>query len=221
MTIRAFIFDLDGVLTDTAEYHFLAWKALAEEMGVPFNQADNEQLKGVDRMGSLRFILNKGGLNLSEVEMLQLADKKNRHYQQLIAGMSRADLFKGVTGLFNALNARNIAIGLASASKNAAIVLERLGITTAFDYVADASQVKQGKPHPEIFLTVADALHIPPAQCVGIEDSLAGLQAIIDAGMHSVGIGDARVLHQADRVYAHIHDLELDEVLNQVADTDR
>ncbi|WP_231731000.1 beta-phosphoglucomutase [Lacimicrobium alkaliphilum] len=162
MTIKAFIFDLDGVLTDTAEYHFLAWKALADQLGVEFDKTDNEQLKGVDRMGSLQFILQKGGLRLPEKQILELAEQKNRHYQQLIAGMSKADLFEGVTELFNALKARNIAIGLASASKNAAMVLDRLGITDAFDYVADAGKIKQGKPHPEIFLTVADALNIPP-----------------------------------------------------------
>lgn len=221
MTIQAFIFDLDGVLTDTAEYHFLAWKALADQLGVDFDKTDNEQLKGVDRMGSLQFILQKGGLRLPEKQILALAEQKNHHYQQLIAGMSEADLFEGVTKLFNVLKDRNIAIGLASASKNAAMVLERLGITDAFDYVADASKVKQGKPHPEIFLTVADALNTPPAQCVGIEDSLAGLQAIIDAGMHSVGIGDARVLHQADVVYAHIRELEPGKVLGNVADKGR
>jgi beta-phosphoglucomutase len=219
MTIKAFIFDLDGVLTDTAEYHFLAWKALADQLGVEFNKTDNEQLKGVDRMGSLQFILQKGDLQLPEKQILELAEQKNRHYQQLIAGMSEANLFNGVTELFNALKARNIAIGLASASKNAAMVLDRLGITEAFDYVADAGKVKQGKPHPEIFLTVADALNIPPAQCVGIEDSLAGLQAIIDARMYSVGIGDDRVLHQADRVYAHIHELDLSEVLAKATDS--
>lgn len=213
MTIKAFIFDLDGVLTDTAEYHFLAWKALADELGVSFDRNDNEQLKGVDRMGSLQFILQKGDLQLPEKQILELAEQKNRHYQQLIAGMNQADLFNGVTELFNALKARNIAIGLASASKNAAMVLDRLGITEAFDYVADAGKVKQGKPHPEIFLTVADALNISPAQCVGIEDSLAGLQAIIAAGMHSVGIGDTGVLQRADLVYSHIRDLNLSKVL--------
>ena len=213
MSIRAFIFDLDGVLTDTAEYHFLAWRALADELNIPFDRHDNEALKGVDRMGSLAFILDKGGLSLSEPKVLELADRKNRHYQQLIEQMSPADLFEGTHRLFAGLRERNIAIGLASASKNAPMVLDRLGIADQFDYVADAGKVKQGKPHPEIFLTVADALGIAAKSCVGIEDSLAGLQSILDAGMYSVGIGDKRVLKDAQLVYAQLHKLDLEEVL--------
>ncbi|WP_088330513.1 beta-phosphoglucomutase [Lacimicrobium sp. SS2-24] len=216
MTIKACIFDLDGVLTDTAEYHFLAWKALADELGVPFTREDNEQLKGVDRMGSLHFILQKGGLSLSQHKVQQLADKKNVHYRQLIAHMTEADRFDGVTELFEQLRAHDIAIGLASSSKNAQLVLQRIGISEAFDYVADASQIKQGKPAPEIFLTVAEALNVAPAQCVGIEDSLAGLQAIIDAGMVAVGIGDKTVLSQAEKVYAHIGELEVTAILRQL-----
>ncbi|GAB3011889.1 beta-phosphoglucomutase [Bowmanella dokdonensis] len=213
MSIQAFIFDLDGVLTDTAEYHFLAWKALADELGIPFDRHDNEALKGVDRMGSLSFILSKGELELPEEQVLVLADKKNRHYQQLIEHMSPADLFAGAHQLFADLKSRRIAIGLASASKNAPMVLDRLGIADQFDYVADAAKVKQGKPHPEIFLTVADALTIAPQDCVGIEDSLAGLQSIQDAGMHSVGIGDKQVLNGAEQVYAQLHEVDLAEVL--------
>ncbi|MDF2178494.1 beta-phosphoglucomutase [Aliiglaciecola sp. CAU 1673] len=213
MIIKAMIFDLDGVLTDTAEYHYQAWSALASELGIPFSREDNEQLKGVDRMGSLDFILAKGGLRLPEAERQRLADNKNRHYQQLIETMTPMDLFDGVTELFATLKARQIAIGLASSSKNAPMVIERLGIEDAFDYVADAAKIAKGKPHPEIFLTVAKALGVHPQEAVGVEDSLAGLQGILDAGMHSVGIGDGRVLQDAEWVYPHISAMELDKVL--------
>ncbi|MBN7821047.1 beta-phosphoglucomutase [Bowmanella yangjiangensis] len=217
MSICAFIFDLDGVLTDTAEYHYQAWAALAKELDVAFDRQDNEQLKGVDRMGSLQFILDKGGLQLTASQKHAFADKKNRHYQQLIEHMSETDLFDGVHDLFAQLKQAGIAIGLASASKNAGMVISRLGISQDFDYVADAAKIKQGKPHPEIFLTVAQALGVEPAQCVGIEDSLAGLQSIIDAGMQSIGIGDAKVLEQAHWIYPHIKDLQLATVLKQAA----
>ncbi|MBC3765235.1 beta-phosphoglucomutase [Neptunicella marina] len=213
MAINAFIFDLDGVLTDTAEYHYLAWSALANELAVPFDRDDNEQLKGVDRMGSLDYILKKGNVNLTEQQKLTLADKKNLHYQQLINDMSPKDLFEGVTELFAQLKQQNINIGLASASKNAQMVLERLGIADQFDYVADAAKVAQGKPHPEIFLTVAEAFFLPADQCVGIEDSIAGLQSIVSAKMHSVGIGQPEVLYQADVVYADIKSFNLQQVL--------
>ena len=213
MSIQAVIFDLDGVLTDTAEYHFLAWSALAHKLGVPFDRQDNEQLKGVDRMGSLQFILDKGGLQLPGDEKDMLAKAKNTHYQQLIENISQADLFEGVHPLFNRLKQAGIAIGLASASKNAAMVLNKLGISAAFDYVADAAAIRQGKPHPEIFLTVAKALGIPAQHCVGVEDSLAGLQSILDAGMYAVGIGEKQLLKDANLVYAQIGQLDLDEVL--------
>ncbi|WP_416306244.1 beta-phosphoglucomutase [Neptunicella sp. SCSIO 80796] len=215
MSINAFIFDLDGVLTDTAEYHYLAWAELANELGIAFSREDNEHLKGVDRMASLAFILDKGGITLDEDKKLQLADKKNQHYQQLINRMSPEDLFEGVLPLFDQLKQQGIRIGLASASKNAALVLTRLGITDAFDYIADAAKIAQGKPHPEIFLTVAKALDIPVHSCVGVEDSIAGLHSILDAGMHSIGIGDAEVLAAADLVYPTIGQLDLAEITTE------
>ncbi|MBU0912512.1 MAG: beta-phosphoglucomutase [Gammaproteobacteria bacterium] len=198
--IQAFIFDLDGVLTDTAEYHFLAWQQLANQLGIEFNRADNELLKGVDRMGSLELILQLGQKQLSQDEKLMLAEQKNAEYLKLVQTMSPADLFPGVLPLFSSLKAAGIKTALASASKNAALVLQKLCIPDLFDYVADSNLIKNGKPDPEIFLTCAQALGVAPECCIGVEDAPAGVTAIKAAGMYALGIGEPHALTQADLV---------------------
>ncbi|MDR7122669.1 beta-phosphoglucomutase [Rheinheimera soli] len=198
--IQAFVFDLDGVLTDTAEYHFLAWQQLATQLGIDFSREDNELLKGVDRMGSLELILKLGKVQLSQDEKLKLAAQKNTDYLKLVESMSPADLFPGVLPLFSSLKAAGIKTALASASKNAALVLQKLGIPDLFDYVADSNFIQNGKPDPEIFLTCAKALGIAPERCIGVEDAPAGVTAIKAAGMYALGIGEARALAQADLV---------------------
>lgn len=214
MSIKALIFDLDGVLTDTAIYHYHAWKALADELGIPFNEQDNEQLKGVDRLGSLRLILQKGQLSLSPAEEQRLMASKNQHYLELIADMGPADLFNGTAGLFASLKQQGIKTALASASKNAGFVVERLGIASQFDYIADAAKVANSKPAPDIFLLAARGLNIKPQQCVGVEDAQAGIAAILSAGMLPVGIGDAAVLQDALLVYPALDKLDLQQVLS-------
>lgn len=198
--IQAFIFDLDGVLTDTAEYHFLAWKQLATQLDIEFSRADNELLKGVDRMGSLELILQLGQKQLSQDEKLMLAEQKNTEYLKLVESMSPADLFPGVLPLFGSLKAAGVKTALASASKNAALVLQKLCIPDLFDYVADSNLIKNGKPDPEIFLTCAQALGVAPERCIGVEDAPAGVTAIKAAGMYALGIGEPHALTQADLV---------------------
>jgi beta-phosphoglucomutase len=198
--IQAFIFDLDGVLTDTAEYHFLAWKQLATQLGIEFSRADNELLKGVDRMGSLELILQLGQKQLSQEQKLMLAEQKNTEYLKLVESMSPADLFPGVLPLFSSLKAAGVKTALASASKNAALVLQKLCIPDLFDYVADSNLIKNGKPDPEIFLTCAQALGVAPERCIGVEDAPAGVTAIKAAGMYALGIGGPHALTQADLV---------------------
>lgn len=212
MKVQAVIFDLDGVITDTARYHFQAWQALAEQLGIVLDEQDCEALKGLERITSLEFILAKGALVKSEQEKQRLAEQKNRHYQSLIATMGKNDLFPGVEAILNALRQQAISIGLASSSKNAALVLDKLQITDYFDYVVDANAITKGKPHPEIFLNAAQGLGLESKQCIGIEDAIAGVQAIRSAGMFAVGIGDAHYLTEADIVYSAITDMNLEEV---------
>lgn len=208
---KAVIFDLDGVITDTAHYHYLAWKRLAESEGVQFDEAFNEQLKGIDRMGSLNLILAGASRAYSGEEKLALADNKNRHYQELIATMSAADLLPGAVDALAAVRAAGLRIGLASVSKNAFTVLERLGIRERFDYVVDAARIANSKPHPEIFLTAARELGVAPADCLGVEDAVAGVASIKSAGMWALGIGSPDVLTQADRVIPALDRFKLEE----------
>lgn len=197
---RAVIFDLDGVITDTAHYHYLAWKKLAEELGIPFDENFNEQLKGVDRMGSLQRILDMGKRTVPQQEMWVLADQKNRHYQQLIANMSPQDLLPGAVEALHMVRDAGLKIALASASQNARTVLNCLGITDCFDVIVDVAQIARGKPDPEIFLSAASQLGVAPSQCLGVEDAVAGVRAIKSANMHALGIGDPVLLHESDWV---------------------
>lgn len=200
MASRACIFDLDGVITDTAHFHFLAWRRLADRLGVSFEADDNERLKGLSRMESLTYILNKSGRQFSESETMELADEKNRDYVALIDGIRPSDILPGILDAFHWLRAEGWRIGLASASRNAPLVLDRLGISDRFDYVANSAEIPNGKPAPDIFLDVAAALDVPPNNCIGIEDAASGVQAIKAANMYAVGIGDGAILHQADIV---------------------
>jgi beta-phosphoglucomutase len=206
---RAVIFDLDGVITDTARYHYLAWKRLADAIGAPFDEAFNEQLKGIDRMGSLELILAQAPRTFGATEKLELADAKNGHYQELVATMTPADLLPGALAALEQVRAAGLPIGLASVSKNAFTVLDRLGIRDRFDDVVDAATVRNGKPDPEIFLTAAAHLGVAPADCLGVEDAVAGVASIKGAGMFAVGVGDPRVLREADRVIPSMREFDL------------
>lgn len=211
---KAVIFDLDGVLTDTAHYHFLAWQKIAEQVGVHFDEQSNEALKGIDRMTSLQMILAQSEHSFSDHEVAQLAAQKNQHYLSLIAQMQPSDVFAGVVDLLAELRAAGFALGVASISKNAQFVLQRLALAEHFDFVADAAKIAKPKPHPEIFLTVAAALGVPPAQCVGIEDAKAGVESIQSAGMPAIGIGSTEILGAANIVVPHTSDVTLAHILS-------
>ena len=208
--LDAVIFDLDGVLTDTAAAHYRAWKHLADSLAIPFDEAANEALKGVDRMGSLARILgDRDGFDA--LRRADLAARKNAWYQDEIADYSPADLFPGARAAIEACRAAGCGVGLASASRNAPFLLERLGIAALFDTVVDPATLDHGKPAPDIFLAAARALGVPPAACLGIEDAPAGIVAIHTAGMSALGIGTAGALPDADRVIASIADFRLED----------
>jgi beta-phosphoglucomutase len=207
MTFKACIFDLDGVITDTAHYHFLAWQRLAHSLGLPFDHADNDRLKGVGRMESLEFILAKSDRAFTAEEKARLAHEKNEDYITLIREISPADMLPGILDAFDWLEGRGVRIGLASASRNAPVVIEGLGIAHRFDYVADAGAIPNGKPAPDIFLDVVNAFGLKGHECIGVEDAAAGVTAIKAAGMRAIGIGDSVVLAQADLVLPHTDNL--------------
>lgn len=205
----ALVFDLDGVLTDTAHTHYRAWKRLADEIGVPFDLQVNERLKGVDRMASLEIILERASRAYTPGEKRALADTKNGYYVQEIANVGPQDLFDGVREVLDAAREAGLKLGLASASRNAPALLDKLGIADHFDYIADAGRIVRAKPDPAIFLDVAAALGVPAHRCIGVEDAAAGIEAIHAAGMAAVGIGDARALRHADAVIPHIAEFDL------------
>ncbi|HIU76889.1 MAG TPA: beta-phosphoglucomutase [Candidatus Pelethocola excrementipullorum] len=190
MEIKAFIFDLDGVLTDTAEYHYQAWKRLAGRLGMKFDRKENERLKGVSRMQSLEIILelNKRQDEFSEEEKARLADEKNEEYVRLIQKVSPDDVLGGVMPFLREARENGMKLAVASASKNARTVLGGLNIAWIFDYIADAARIKNTKPDPEVFLNCAKHLGVPPGSCIGFEDAQAGIEAIHAAGMFAVGI---------------------------------
>jgi beta-phosphoglucomutase len=185
----ALILDLDGVICDTAHFHFLAWERLAAEYGYQLTQDDNEKLKGVSRADSLKFILKLANKTLTHPEFDADLMRKNEWYLELVKDMGPDDVLPGVPDFFAQVDDLKLPLALGSASKNATMVLTRVGLVEAFDAIVDAGQVKQGKPHPETFLTAADMIGFPPSQCLVFEDSAAGVQAAIAAGMRAVGIG--------------------------------
>jgi beta-phosphoglucomutase len=213
MAFRAAIFDLDGVLVDSARLHFVAWKRIADELGIAFDEHDNEALKGVDRMGSLDHILALGNVSLDLPAREELAARKNGYYLDALATMSDADILPGATALLAGARAAGLSLGVASASRNATMVLERAGLLASIDFVADAAKVARSKPAPDIFLACAAGLGVAPIACVGFEDATAGVTAIKAADMVAIGIGDAAILAEADLVFASTAAVDLDQVL--------
>lgn len=214
---KVIIYDLDGVITDTAEFHFVAWKKLAAELGISIDRHFNEKLKGISRMDSLDLILelDSSERHYSNEEKAQLATRKNEYYLGLIEAVSPAHILPGIESLLKANREAGVRIALGSASKNAPALLEKLGIASYFDYVVDASQVKKGKPDPETFITAAIALGVSPRDCIGIEDSAAGVESINRAEMFSVGVGDGRHLADADFLVADTSELVFEEIIDQ------
>jgi beta-phosphoglucomutase len=198
--IKACLFDLDGVLVDTAKYHFVAWKRLAESLDVSFTEHDNEQLKGVSRLESLEYILRKGNKQFSIVQKEQLMDTKNNWYLELVATMQPEELLPNVREFLTELKANGLLIGLGSSSKNAQMILDKTGINVFFDTVVDGRHITFSKPHPEVFLMGAQNLNVTPAETVVFEDAVSGIAAAVEGGFYAIGLGDPQVLKQAHSV---------------------
>lgn len=214
---KAFIFDLDGVITDTAEYHYLAWKILAESLGVTIDREFNEQLKGISRIESLERILQLDAslTNMSNEQKEALAAKKNEHYLTLINELQPSAILPGIKQLLDKCVENKMKIALGSASKNAKTIVEKLGVIDYFDYIVDASKVEKGKPDPETFTNAADYLGVPYSACVGLEDAVAGVEAVNSAEMFSVGIGSFEHLNHAHYVVENTAELLFDDIVKQ------
>ncbi|MDD3871493.1 MAG: beta-phosphoglucomutase [Bacteroidales bacterium] len=198
--IKGLIFDLDGVVVNTAVYHFQAWNRLANSLGFEFTEEDNERLKGVSRMESLNILLEIGGLTLPTEEKLRLAAIKNEWYKEFINQMTASEILPGVTNFIDLVKSHGYQTALGTASRNASLILERIGMKKTFDAIIDGNQVTKAKPDPEVFLKASAALNLEPSQCVVFEDAIAGLEAAHRAGMKCIGVGDQKTLTEADRV---------------------
>ncbi len=211
---KGFIFDLDGVIVDTAKYHYLAWKEIANELNFEFTLAHNERLKGVSRLRSLDILLEIGGINKTQPEREQLASKKNKTYLELIKNLDFNDLLPGTQLFITEAKNEAIKIALGSASKNAAYILKKLGVSHLFDARIDGTMVSKAKPDPEVFTKAAKLLGLNPANCLVFEDAQAGIEAAKNAGMKCIGIGDSNILHSADKVVGGLDQITVPEALD-------
>lgn len=210
----AFIFDLDGVIVDTAKYHYLAWRNLANSLGFDFTEEQNELLKGVSRVQSLEILLEIGKVELSEEKKQELLVEKNKEYLGYVYKMTADEILPGVNQLLDFLEANNVKFALGSASKNAPLILEKVGLIERFTAIVDGNDVSKAKPDPEVFLIAAKKLNINPENCVVVEDAIAGVQAANAAKMVSIGIGDAKVLSEADYIFKDITQITSDFLKN-------
>jgi beta-phosphoglucomutase len=212
--IKGFLFDLDGVIVDTAKYHFLAWKRLADELDISFTEEDNERLKGVSRMRSLDIILELDHRKLDNNVKEKLASKKNAWYVDFITEMNPDEILPGALDFIRQAKESGIKIALGSASKNAMTILNRLHITNYFDAIISGNEVTQAKPDPEVFLKGAEELGIKPEECIVFEDAEAGIEAAKNGNMKCIGIGSSKILGNANIVVGGLHDISVDRVLS-------
>jgi beta-phosphoglucomutase len=209
--IKAFIFDLDGVLVDTAEYHYRAWKSLADEEGLPFDRRANEALRGISRRESLLLILKDR--KLPEGKIQEMMERKNRYYLEYIQEINPTDLLAGARELLLEIHAAGLKSAVGSASKNSRQVLEKLGIVSLFDAISDGYSVTNPKPAPDLFLHTAAQLGFTPAECVVVEDAAAGIQAAQAGGFRSIGLGPIERVGEADLVFPSIANIHLEQIL--------
>ncbi|HEY5902395.1 MAG TPA: beta-phosphoglucomutase, partial [Anaerolineales bacterium] len=209
--VRGFIFDLDGVLTDTAELHYRGWKRLADELGIPFTSGDNEALRGIPRRESLLRIL--GGRAFSEDQIQEMMERKNRYYLEFIRDITPSDLLPGARRLLEEIHAAGLRSALGSASRNAPEVVRRLGIDGLLDAVAHGGSVEAQKPAPDLFLHAAAQLGLSPSECVVVEDAAAGIQAARAGGFRSIGLGPPERVAGADAIYPSLDGLHLADLL--------
>lgn len=213
--IKACIFDLDGVIVDTAAYHFKAWKKLANQLGFDFTGEDNEKLKGISRTQSLELILSWGGIVKTEEQKLELATLKNSWYVQMIDKMQPDEILPGALNFLHSVRNAGYKTALGSASKNSIKILEKVNLIQLFDAIVDGNVVTASKPNPEVFLKGAEILGTDPAACVVFEDAIAGVEAALAGGMKVIGIGSAGTLVGADLVVSGLHEMNL-EILEKL-----
>ena len=218
--ILGVILDLDGVVTDTAEYHFQAWKKLADEENVPFSREENEQLRGVSRRRSLELLLGEHRSRFSEAQMVEMMARKNGYYQKMLETITPDDFLPGAKALLDELKQRGLKVAIGSASRNTKTVLSRLGILEIFDGISDGYSVTRAKPAPDVFVYAAGTLGVPVVNCVVVEDAESGVEAALAGGMLAVGVGPAERVGKAHFRFDTTADIDLDLILAQEEEDD-
>jgi len=215
--IKGFIFDLDGVIVDTAKYHFLAWKRLADELGLRFDTQDNELLKGVSRIRSFEIILGLNGRTMSPEDIERYCTRKNAYYVEHISRITPDEILPGAAQFLADARREGLKIALGSASKNAGMILDRTGIRDVFDAVIDGTKVAKAKPDPEVFVKGAEALGLTPDECIVFEDAVAGIVAAHNGGMKAVGVGNSEVKDCCDFFIASFNDLKASVIIKKIS----
>lgn len=206
--MRAVIFDLDGVVVNTAKYHYLAWKKLADELGFDFDISHNERLKGVSRMESLNIVLEVGGItNFNEEQKEELAARKNQYYLSMIENLDQSEILPGIPQFLDKIRDEGYKTALGSASKSGGMILKKLGLESKFDAIVDGNLVEKPKPDPEVFVKGAQLLGIPCEECIVVEDAKAGVEAAHAGHMKCIGIGDPSILGEAEKVVKSTEEL--------------
>lgn len=210
--IKACLFDLDGVIVDTAKYHYLAWKKMANALGSDFSEQQNEQLKGVSRMDSLNLILKWGNINLNEEEKIKWAAQKNEWYLEFLQKMDASEILPGVLTFIQDLKQKNIKIGLGSSSKNAVLALTKVGMLDYFETIIDGTKTTRSKPDPQVFQLGAAALNCQPEECLVFEDAESGIEAALAGGFYTVGMGSIENLSHAHLVLASLENVTIERI---------
>lgn len=216
LMIEACIFDLDGVIVDTAKYHFIAWRRLANELGFDFSEEENEKLKGVSRIDSLNLILQWGGIEMSEDKKQEWATRKNDWYREYILKMGADEMLEGVREFLDQLKANDIKYALGSASKNAGTVMKQIGLENEFQAIIDGTKTTKGKPDPQVFQMGADAMGVAPENCIVFEDAAKGVEAALNGGFYAVGVGKPEHLAKAHMVISGFKNLGWQDILNGI-----
>ena len=214
--VKGLLFDLDGVIVDTAKYHYLAWKQIADKLKIPFQEADNERLKGVSRTKCFEILLEIGNLKMSQEQMAAYCERKNAVYLSYIKSMQADEILPGVSDFIGEAKETGYRIALGSASKNSRLILDKLDLTGLFDGIIDGTSVTKAKPDPEVFIKGARALNLTAEECIVFEDAAAGIEAAHNAGMAAVGVGDSQTLAAADYIIHGFKDISVIDILERL-----
>jgi len=214
LSIKAVIFDLDGVIVSTDQYHYKAWKQMADKEKIYFDEEINEKLRGVSRIESLQIILTRSQRVYTELEKIELADRKNKYYRELLNNLTSEEILPGVKSVLGELKRNNIKVAIGSSSKNTLLILNKIGFGNYFNAVADGNEIKKSKPDPEVFLLAAKKLAIDPKDCLVVEDANAGVEAAIRGGMKVLGVGAASKNSRADFKADNLTYINFKEIFN-------